>query len=209
MLWKVCLFSRQGRETRVRVTPICLFVAQICLLVTMQYVIFLELQWSYIFGWFFLAHFIHHLKAYSSVSLKNYCQSVHVGSSSYSSHDLPLPQKHSEMKCLLKGNSNWIEFQVCLEQNECSRCTETHSRTESCASPWGRAIALGRPPGKLARLKLRDPNNTPMNLKNTRPCSPFPLLRCESVRLGLSIAPFRWLIAEQIFLKQPPIIRCN
>lgn len=118
----------------------------------------------------------------------------------------PLPQKHSEMKCLLKCGSNWIELQVCLEQNECSQCTETHSRTESSASPWGRAIALGRPPGKLA---WRDPNRAPVNLKNTQPCSPLALLRCESVRPGPSVAPFRWLIAGQIFLKQPPIIRCN
>lgn len=76
---------------------------------------------------------------------------------------------HSEMKCPLKCSSSWIEFQECLEQNECSRCTETHSGTESSASPWGRAIALGRPPGRLAWLKPRDPNSTPVNLKNTRP----------------------------------------
>lgn len=143
-------------------------------------------------------------------AFKNYYQSVPVGSSSSSGgHYFPLPQKHSEIKCLLKCSSNWIEVQVCLEQNECSQRTETHSRTESSASPRGRAIALGRPPGKLAGLKLRDPNSAPANLKNTRPCSPLPLLRRESVRLGPSIAPFRWLIAGQIFLKQPPIIRCN
>lgn len=71
------------------------------------------------------------------------------------------------MKCLLECSSDRIEVQVCLEQNECSQRTETHTRTESSASLWGRAIALGRPPGKLARLKLQDPNNTPVNPENT------------------------------------------
>lgn len=118
-------------------------------------------------------------------AFKNYYQSDPVGSrGNGGGRYFPLPQKHSEIKCLLKSSSNWIEVQVCLEQNECSQCTETHSRTESSASPRGRAIALGRPPGKLARWKLWDANSAPENLKNTRPCSPLALLIRESGRLG-------------------------
>ena len=175
-------------------------MAQISLLLTLQYIICVVLWWSYMFLWVFW----HRLHFSRCQPLKNCYQSAPVGSSSSGGgHYFPLPQKHSEIKCLLKRSSNWIEVQVCLEQNECSQRTETHSRTESSASPRGRAIALGRPPGKLAGLKLRDPNSAHVNLKNTRSCT------SESVRPGPSVAPFRWLIAGQIFLKQPPIIRCN